>query len=96
MPFTIVQQNITTMKVDAIVNAANTELRMGGGVCGAIFQAAGAKQLQAACNKVSPIQTGGAAVTPGFQLPAKYVIHAAGPIYNRRNPEQSRARVRSA
>ncbi len=96
MPFTIVQQDITTMKVDAIVNAANTELRMGGGVCGAIFQAAGAKQLQAACSKVSPIQTGGAAVTPGFQLPAKYVIHAAGPIYNRRNPEQSRALLRSA
>lgn len=96
MPFTIVRQDITSMKVDAIVNAANTELRMGGGVCGAIFQAAGAKQLQAACNKVSPIQTGGAAITPGFQLAAKYVIHAAGPIYSQRNPEQSRALLRSA
>ena len=46
------------MKVDAIVNAANTELQLGGGVCGAIFQAAGADRLQEACNKVAPIQTG--------------------------------------
>lgn len=81
MPFTIVRQDITKMTVDAIVNAANTELQMGGGVCGAIFRAAGARELQAACDRAAPIQTGGAAITPGFQLPAKYVIHAAGPVY---------------
>ena len=60
MPFTIVRQDITKMKVDAIVNAANTELLMGGGVCGAIFNATGAKELQEACDKKSPIKTGDA------------------------------------
>jgi O-acetyl-ADP-ribose deacetylase (regulator of RNase III) len=54
---------------------------MGGGVCGAIFSAAGVRELAAACSKLSPIKTGGAAITPGFKLPAKYVIHAAGPVY---------------
>ena len=63
MPFTIVRQDITKMKVDAIVNAANTELLMGGGVCGAIFNAAGAKELQEACDKKSPIKTGDAVIT---------------------------------
>ena len=81
MPFTIVRQDITKMKVDAIVNAANTELQMGGGVCGAIFKAAGATQLQAACDKLAPIKTGEAVITPGFNLLAKYVIHAAGPVF---------------
>ena len=81
IPFTIVRQDITKMKVDAIVNAANTELLMGGGVCGAIFNAAGAKELQEACDKKSPIKTGDAVITPGFKLPAKFVIHAAGPVY---------------
>lgn len=96
MPFTIVRQDITKLHVDAIVNAANTDLQMGGGVCGAIFQAAGAGQLQAACNQVAPIKTGEAAITPAFALPAKYVIHAAGPVYNHWNKEQSRAYLRSA
>jgi O-acetyl-ADP-ribose deacetylase (regulator of RNase III) len=82
MPFTIVRQDITRMHVDAIVNAANTSLLMGGGVCGAIFRAAGPVDLQAACDKLAPIQTGEAIVTPGFQLPAKYVIHTAGPVYH--------------
>ena len=82
MPFTIVRQDITRMHVDAIVNAANTSLLMGGGVCGAIFQAAGPVDLQAACDRLAPIQTGEAVVTPGFQMPAKYVIHTAGPVYH--------------
>ncbi|NCC76558.1 MAG: macro domain-containing protein [Clostridia bacterium] len=82
MPFTIVRQDITRMPVDAIVNAANTGLQMGGGVCGAIFRAAGPANLQAACDQLAPIRTGEAVVTPGFQLPAKYVIHTAGPVYH--------------
>lgn len=81
MPFNIVRNDITKMEVDVIVNAANTELQMGGGVCGAIFKAAGAAQLQAACDKLAPIKTGEAVITPGFRLPAKYIIHTAGPVY---------------
>lgn len=81
MPFTIIRNDITKMHVDAIVNAANTALQMGGGVCGAIFHGAGAAELQAACDPLAPIQTGEAVITPGFKLPAKYVIHTAGPVY---------------
>ena len=82
----IVYGDITQMQVDAIVNAANMELKnyaphKGGGVCGAIFRAAGAEKLQAACDALAPIPTGEAVITEGFALPAKYIIHAAGPIY---------------
>ena len=96
MPFTIVRQDITKMKVDAIVNAANTELQMGGGVCGAIFKAAGAARLQAACDKLAPIRTGEAVITTGFDLPDKFVIHTAGPVYRKQNAEQSEKLLRSA
>lgn len=96
MPFTIVRQDITKMKVDVIVNAANTELQMGGGVCGAIFKAAGPRELQAACNELAPIKTGEAVITPGFALPASYIIHAAGPVYQHTNPEQSEKLLRTA
>ena len=81
MPLTIVRNDITKMHVDVIVNAANTALRMGGGVCGAIFEAAGEEKLKAACSRLAPIQTGDAVITPGFDLPAKYIIHTAGPVY---------------
>jgi O-acetyl-ADP-ribose deacetylase (regulator of RNase III) len=81
MSFKIIHGDITKQKTDAIVNAANTALRAGGGVCGAIFAAAGAKNLQTACKKLAPIKTSEAVITPGFDLPAKYIIHAAGPIY---------------
>ena len=81
MPLTIVRNDITKLNVDAIVNAANTQLQMGGGVCGAIFSAAGANQLQAACDNLAPIQTGEAVITKGYGLSAKYIIHTAGPIY---------------
>lgn len=96
MPFTIIRQDITRMQVDAIVNAANTDLAMGGGVCGVIFKAAGPAELQAACDKVAPIKTGGAAITPGFNLPAKFVIHAAGPVYRHWNAKQNEQLLRSA
>lgn len=81
MPLTIIRQDITKMQVDAIVNAANTSLQMGGGVCGAIFRGAGAADLQAACDKLAPIRTGDAVITPGFRLSAKHIIHTAGPVY---------------
>ncbi|MCC8049324.1 MAG: macro domain-containing protein [Clostridiales bacterium] len=96
MPFTIVRQDITKMKVDAVVNAANTDLRMGGGVCGAIFRAAGEKDLQNACDKISPIETGQAVITPGFQLPAKYVIHAVGPVYHQNIAKRCEEQLHSA
>ena len=73
---------ITDLDTDCIVNAANSSLAMGGGVCGAIFRAAGARELQAACDKIGGCPTGGAVITPGFALKAKYVIHAVGPIWH--------------
>ena len=96
MPFTIIRQDITKLRVDAIVNAANTALKMGSGVCGAIFRAAGAKKLQAVCDQLAPIRTGGAAVTPGFRLHAKYVIHAVGPVYDDQAEAQCRLGLHSA
>ena len=81
MPLSVIYNDITKMKVDAIVNAANPNLQMGGGVCGAIFSAAGAERLQAACDNFAPIKIGEAVITQGFKLPAKYIIHTAGPVY---------------
>ena len=81
MPFTIVQGDITKQWVDAIVNAANVHLLHGSGVCGAIFDAAGPRELQAACDRLAPIETGEAVITPGFALPAAHVVHTAGPVY---------------
>jgi O-acetyl-ADP-ribose deacetylase (regulator of RNase III) len=72
--------DITKLDVDAIVNAANTGLLPGGGVCGAIHRAAG-PELARACVRVAPCPTGDARITPGFALLAKYVIHAVGPIW---------------
>jgi len=81
MPLNIIRNDITKMEVDVIVNAANTDLVMGGGVCGAIFSAAGAGKLQDACDRLAPIKTGDAIITEGFDLAAKYIIHTAGPVY---------------
>lgn len=72
--------DITTLDVDAIVNAANESLAPGGGVCGAIHRAAG-PGLARACREVAPCPTGEARITPGFELPARYVIHAVGPVW---------------
>ena len=70
---------ITKLDTDAIVNAANEGLWEGGGVCGAIFREAGSAELTKACNAIGGCKTGNAVITPGFKLPAKYVIHAVGP-----------------
>ena len=82
MPFTIVRDDITHLRVDAIVNAANEHLWQGGGVCGAIFAAAGARKLQAACSKIGHCDTGSAVATPAFGLKARYIIHAVGPVWS--------------
>lgn len=81
MPFNIIRADITTLNTDAIVNAANAKLKQGGGVCGAIFSAAGASELQKACNKIGHCPTGQAVITEGFNLNAKFIIHTVGPIY---------------
>ncbi|MBQ3425775.1 MAG: macro domain-containing protein [Clostridia bacterium] len=82
MPYQIIRQDITKMNTDAIVNAANTALAPGGGVCGAIFAAAGHNELEAACSAIGHCDTGKAVITEGYRLPAKYIIHTPGPIYS--------------
>jgi O-acetyl-ADP-ribose deacetylase (regulator of RNase III) len=73
--------DIITLDTDAIVNAANDSLAPGGGVCGAIHRAAG-PELARACAAIGGCPTGQARITPGFRLPAKYVIHAVGPVWH--------------
>lgn len=73
--------DITTLDVDAIVNAANEQLAPGGGVCGAIHRAAG-PELARACANLRPCPTGEARVTAGYQLLARFVIHAVGPVWH--------------
>lgn len=77
----LAQGDITKLAVDAIVNAANAALVGRGGVDGAIHRAAGDKLMRAACAALGGCQPGDAKLTPGFQLPARFVIHAVGPIY---------------
>ena len=100
----IIQGDITNLKVDAIVNAANQVMLGGGGVDGAIHRAAG-KELFEACLKVPEVRpgvrcpTGEARITPGFKLPAKFVIHTVGPVYRdgqHGEPEQLAACYRNS
>jgi O-acetyl-ADP-ribose deacetylase (regulator of RNase III) len=87
MPIAIIQADITTLQVDAIVNAANEAMLGGGGVDGAIHRAAGPRLLDA-CRAMPEVRpgvrcpTGQARITPGFDLPANWVIHTAGPIWH--------------
>ena len=76
----IIGGDITTLEVDAIVNAANEALAPGGGVCGAIHSKAG-PELATACAKLGGCETGDAKITDGFALPARYVIHTVGPVW---------------
>lgn len=80
-PIVIIEADITTLDVDAIVNAANEALLPGGGVCGAIHHAAG-PELAHACQALAPCPTGEARITPGFNLHARYVIHTVGPVWH--------------
>jgi O-acetyl-ADP-ribose deacetylase (regulator of RNase III) len=81
MPLRAWQGDITTLELDAIVNAANEHLLPGGGVCGAIHRAAG-PELWASCRPLAPVRTGRAVITPGFRLKARHVIHAVGPVWH--------------
>jgi O-acetyl-ADP-ribose deacetylase (regulator of RNase III) len=87
------QGDITTLDVDAVVNAANRDLARGGGVCGAIFAAAG-PQLDVACSAVGHCDTGDAVATPAFDLPCRWVIHTVGPIHGH-DPERDAAQLAS-
>jgi O-acetyl-ADP-ribose deacetylase (regulator of RNase III) len=83
-----IKKDITIMKVDAIVNAANRRLLGGGGVDGAIHRVAG-QELYDACLKIGGCMEGEAVVTSGFKLPAKWIIHTVGPIYNQENGQEA-------
>ena len=85
----ILQADITTLDLDAIVNAANVALMPGGGVCGAIHRAAG-PEIAEACREVGPCPTGEARITPGFRLKARWVIHAVGPVWMNGTQDEDR------
>lgn len=81
MPFHLIQGDLIKQQTDAIVNPANSSLRKGGGVCGQIFTAAGVEEMEKACQEIGRCSPGSAVITPGFALPAAFVIHAVGPVW---------------
>ncbi|MDR0622134.1 MAG: macro domain-containing protein [Deltaproteobacteria bacterium] len=81
MPLRLVSEDIVAMKVDAVVNAANNQLAMGGGVCGAIFRAAGASELSQECQALGGCKTGESVITEAYNLPVKKIIHTVGPVW---------------
>lgn len=82
MPFQIIRNDLAKMQVDAVVNAANPGLVAGGGVCGSLFHEAGFENLSRACRTIGGCEVGDAVVTPGFNLSARYIIHAVGPVWH--------------
>lgn len=87
----VIVGDITKLKVDVIVNAANSRLAGGGGVDGAIHRAAGLQQLRQACRRLGGCPTGEARLTPGFQLPARAIIHTVGPVWQSGDQGESAA-----
>lgn len=99
MPFSLLHGDISKVRADALVNAANSRLAPGGGVCGAIFAGAGREKMLAACRAIGGCPTGDAVATPAFDLPARVVIHAVGPMWrggSHGEREQLRSAYRSA
>jgi len=81
MPLVLTRDDVSRVDAEAVVNAANEHLSVGGGVCGAIFEAAGRRELESACKQLGGCPTGSAVVTPGFGLKARWIIHAVDPIW---------------